>query len=240
MNRTIARSFGLVVAAAAVQACSRANATGRPAGTPVAHAATAAPTRPATGDLAATVPAQPAARMLEVAAGQTLELRTLSALTSRSNHAGDRIEATAVGAALTASGDTVIPASAVFHGTVREIAAAPNPHAQAHLVLAFTTVRVGDSTRPIDVRVTAMPTKLVGRGVTGGTVAKVGAGAVIGGLAGKLLGHSGAATVIGAAAGGAAGGVYANATRNLDIVLPAGSVVRVTIAAPFDRLTAVK
>ena len=151
MVRTISPLFGLVVAAASAQACSRANATGRPAGTPVAATAVAAPaTQSAFAVIPPAVAALPAARDLEVAAGQPLELRTLSGLTSRSNHAGDRIEAVAVTAALAAGGDTAIPA------------------------------------------------------------------------------------------GGAAGGVYANATRDLDIVLPAGSVVHVTLAAPFDRPMAVK
>ncbi len=237
MIRTLARLSGLALTVALAQACSRANASGRTGDRAVARDTAASAAAPAPAAPAA--PAPPA-HDWTLAAGRPLSLRMVTGLTSRHNHAGDAIEAVAVTAAVSATGDTVIPAGAPFHGTVREIAAAPNPHAQGHLVLAFTEVRVGDALRPIDVRVTEMPTRLQGRGVTGGTVAKVGAGALVGGLAGRLIGRSGTGTVIGAAAGAAAGGVYANATRNLDVVLPAGSVVHVTITAPFDREVAAK
>ncbi len=227
MRRTIARLLGLALALALAQACSRVDATGRSGDPAVAKAAPPAA-------------AQPAAHDWTIGAGRTLELRMVRGLTSRTNHAGDPVEAVAVIAALSATGDTVIPAGAPFQGTVREIAAAPNPHAQGHLTLAFTEVKLGDALRPIDVRVTRMPTRLEGRGITGGTVAKVGAGALVGGLAGRLIGRSGTGTLVGAAAGAAAGGVVAHETRNLDIVLPAGSVLHVTVAAPFDRQVAVK
>jgi hypothetical protein len=219
MLRNCARTAMLGLAL--VQACSGASATGRPAGSAAVRDTTAAE--------------RPVARDLGIAAGRTFELRMRTALTSRTNHVGDPVAASVVRAVLSATGDTVIPAGAILRGTVSEIAAAPNPHAQGHLVLAFTGVAVGGAVRPIRVHVDEMATRLEGRGVTGGTVAKVGAGAVLGGLAGRIIGRSGTGTVVGAAAGAAAGGVYAHATRNLDIVLPAGALVRVTTAAPFDE-----
>ncbi len=224
MLRNIARLGVLALVLPVAAACSGANASGRTGDRPVADSArTAAPAHDYT-----------------LAAGKTLELRMETGLTSRHNHAGDPITATAMRPALSSTGDTVIPAGAEFRGTVREIAAAPTPRAQAHLQLAFTEVKVGETVRPIQVRVTAMPTHLEGRGVTGGTVAKVGAGALIGGLAGRLIGRSSTGTVVGAAAGAAAGGVYAPETRDLDIILPAGSVLHVTLAGPFGSDVAVK
>ena len=227
MIRTITRGLLMGLALPLAQACSGASASGHTGDKAVARGADRATDRAAVRDLT-------------LAPGQTLELRTQNGLTSRTNHAGDPIAATAVTAALSASGDTVIPVGAVFRGRVRQIAAAPKPHAQAHLDLAFTEVKVGEAVRPIQVRVTSMASHLEGRGITGGTVAKVGAGALVGGLAGRLIGRSGTGTVIGAAAGAAAGGVYAHETRNLDVVLPAGSVVRVTTTAPFGTDVAVK
>jgi hypothetical protein len=73
-----------------------------------------------------------------------------------------------------------------------------------------------------------------GRGVTAGEAAKVGAGAVIGGIAGRVLGGNAKGTAIGAAAGAAAGVGYAAATRDVDMILPAGALVRITLTAPFE------
>ncbi len=225
MLRNIARLGVLALVLPLAGACSGANASGRSGDRAVADNARTA---------------RPAAHDYTLASGRMIELKMVTGLTSRRNHAGDPIVATAVRPALSATGDTVIPAGAEFRGTVREIAAAPTPRAQAHLQLAFTEVKLGETARAIQVRVTAMATHLEGRGITGGTVAKVGAGALIGGLAGRLIGRSGTGTVVGAAAGAAAGGVYAHETRDLDIILPAGSVVHVTLAGPFGGEVAVK
>ena len=167
--------------------------------------------------------------------GAVIELRSRDALTSRHNHAGDSVVATAVSAVLDAARDTVIPVGAEFRGTVQEIAPAPNPHASGRLRVAFTAVRINGVVHPVRVRVTGLGTQLQGRGITGGTVAKVGAGAAIGGIVGRLVGGNTTGALVGAAAGGAAGGVYAHETRSLDVVLAPGSRIRVVLAAPFAR-----
>jgi outer membrane lipoprotein SlyB len=72
-----------------------------------------------------------------------------------------------------------------------------------------------------------------GRGVTAGEAAKVGAGAVVGGIAGRLIGGNKKGTAIGAVAGAAAGAGIAAATRDVDIILPAGARIRIVLTAPF-------
>ena len=62
----------------------------------------------------------------------------------------------------------------------------------------------------------------------------MGAGAVIGGIAGRLLGGNKKGTIIGAAAGAAAGTGYAAATRDVDIIMPAGALIRIILTAPFE------
>jgi hypothetical protein len=242
MRRITTRHLGLAALLVAAAACSRAGAS--PAGTAgrtAPPAAAASPTTPA----AAAVPAgarQPApataarvipARDLALSPGMTLELRSRTALSSRTNHAGDRVTAVLVAPAYADSGTPVIPAGSEFLGTVEAIAPAPNPHSAGTLELAFTEVRVGGALQPIHTRVISVATHLKGRGVTGGTVAKVGAGAAVGGILGKLIGRSTAATVIGAAAGGAAGGVYANATRNLDVIMDRDAPIRLELTEPY-------
>ncbi len=173
-----------------------------------------------------------APRELVLAQGATLQLRSRTALSSRTNKAGDPIMAVAVAPARVDS-TVVIPAGSEFLGTVTAIAPAPNPHSQGTLVLSFTQVRVGGLLEPIHARVVGAATHLRGRGVTGGTVAKVGAGAAIGGIAGRIIGGNTTGALIGAAAGGAGGAVYANATRNLDVILDAGAPIRLELTQPF-------
>ncbi len=234
-----ARHIGFLLLAAA---CSRAGAT--PDGGK-ASGGTPAPGTPAAGSPASG--AQPAARPeaareipardLALSEGTTLQLRSRTALSSRTNHAGDPVRAVLVAPARVDS-TTVIPAGSEFLGTVEAIAPAPNPHSEGKLVLAFTQVRVGGTLEPIHVRVVSAATHLKGRGVTGGTVAKVGAGAAIGGIAGRIIGGNTTGALIGAAAGGVGGGVYANATRNLDVILDDGAPIRLELTQPFTSQVA--
>jgi hypothetical protein len=208
--------LGVLVAAAA---CGRSRAAGDTAG--------------ATSGGSPADPAPP--RELSVAPGASVRLESRSEITSRNNHAGDRIVATAADAVVAAGGDTVIPRGAAFYGRVTALAPAPHPDAQGVLRVTFFEVRIRDRIYPVHAQVTFLGTTMRGRGVTAGTAAKVGAGAVIGGVAGRLIGGNGTGTVVGAVAGGAGGAVVAHATRTMDIVLPGGAEIRLRLTEPFVR-----
>ena len=62
---------------------------------------------------------------------------------------------------------------------------------------------------------------------------QVGAGAVVGGIAGRLIGGNRRGTIIGAVTGAAAGAGVAAATRDEDIVLDGGSPIQLVLTAPF-------
>ena len=62
---------------------------------------------------------------------------------------------------------------------------------------------------------------------------QVGAGAVVGGIAGRLIGGNRRGTIIGAVTGAAAGAGVAAATRDEDIVLDGGAPIRLVLTAPF-------
>lgn len=236
MLRSYARNLGSLSLLALTAACSGAGATNagrKPAAggsQPAAGTRATSNGRPVAAPAAAsrTIPE----RDLALSQGTTLELRSRTALSSRTNHAGDPVTAILVAPAY-ADSALIIPAGSEFLGTIEAIAPAPSPHQQGRLELAFTQVRIGDELHAIHARVISVATHLKGRGVTGGTVAKVGGGALIGGIVGHLVGRSTAGTLVGAAAGGAAGGVVANATRNLDIVLDRGAPIRLELAEPF-------
>ncbi len=247
MQPVKARYLGYLLLAAAA-ACSGAGATpdgSKPAGaapaagSPASGAQAAAartgmsPASTSRSDAASAIPA----RDLALSQGTTLELRSRTALTSRTNHAGDPVTAVLVAPAY-ADSTTVIPAGSEFVGTVQAIEPAPSPHQKGRLELAFTQVRIGGTLEPIHTRVLSIATHLKGRGVTGGTVAKVGAGAAIGGIAGRIIGGNTTGALIGAAAGGAGGAVVANATRNLDILMDNGAPIRLELTQPFTTQVA--
>lgn len=167
-----------------------------------------------------------------LATGAMIRLKALTPLSTRENHAGDAIRASAVAASLSEHGDTVIPADAEFVGTVT--AAEPGkPNHQGTLQISFTQVRWGGHSYPVATRVTSIAEQQSGRGITGGTAAKVGAGAIAGGIAGRIIGGNRTGTIVGGLAGAAAGGAVAHETRDIDIIVPAGSTIRVVLTRPF-------
>jgi hypothetical protein len=218
---------------------STAQLSDQPAAQPPAAQPAAQPTTPAAKPPAAKPPAakppaaKPAAPPM-LAEGTTIELFASDSLNSRKNKKGEAVTATTASAIKDAQGRSVIPAGAVFMGTISDIAPAEHPGGQGRLLLTFTRVSFGGKTYGVQAGVDTMGTTMKGRGVTAGDAAKVGAGAVVGGIAGRLIGGNKTGTAVGAAAGAAAGVGVAAATRDIDIILPAGALVRIVLTAPFE------
>lgn len=180
-----------------------------------------------------TQPPAPRATPTTLAEGTTIELFASDTLHSRKNKVGDPVIATTASAISDARGRAVIPAGAVFLGTISDIAPAESPGGEGRMALTFNRVQFGGKTYSVQATADTLGTFMKGRGVTAGDAAKVGAGAVIGGVAGRIIGGNRTGTVVGAAAGAAAGAGVAAATRDIDIILPAGGLVRVVLTAPF-------
>ncbi len=77
-----------------------------------------------------------------------------------------------------------------------------------------------------------MAYSLKGQGVTAGQVEKTAGGAVIGGVAGRVIGGNAKGTVIGAVVGGVAGAVIAGQATHRDVVVAAGTPIVVTLSGP--------
>jgi hypothetical protein len=168
-----------------------------------------------------------------LATGTAIELFASDSLNSRKNKIGDPVMAMTASAVTDARGRSVIPAGAVFLGTISDIAPAESPGGQGRMALTFNRVQFGGKTYSVQATADTLGTVMKGRGVTAGDAAKVGAGAVIGAVAGRIIGGNKTGTAVGAAAGTAAGVGVAIATRDIDIILPAGALVRVVLTAPF-------
>jgi hypothetical protein len=161
--------------------------------------------------------------------GTAITLRALDSLSSRRNHRGDRLLAASTRDLLDERNEVVVPAGTLFRGTVLAIAPAERPGQQGVLEVEFNAVRLKGTWRPVPLRVIGIDFVMRGRGVTSGDAVKVGAGTVIGGIAGRVIGGDRHGTIIGAAAGTAGGAVYANQTRDIDVVVPRGTSIRVSL-----------
>ena len=178
-------------------------------------------------------PAAPAPAPQVLAEGTVVELLANDTISSRTHVAGDTVWATSAADVMDAQGRVAIPAGARFEGVIQEIREAGSIGAQGTLNVAFTRVLFGGRAYTLDGRTDSLATETQGRGITGGDAAKVGVGAAAGAVVGGLLGKDAKGAIVGGIVGAAAGVGVAAATKDRDVVLPAGSRVRLVLAAPL-------
>ncbi len=184
-------------------------------------------------------PAQPVRRPPpsppSLMAGTAATLFATDTLTSRHNKVGDTVTAFVDQPVLNDRGVEIIPAGALFFGTISDVAPAESPGGEGRMALTFTDVEIEGYLYPVSARVDSIATHMKGRGVTVGDAAKVGAGTAVGAVAGRILGGNKTGTLVGAAVGTAAGVGIAAATRDIDILLDAGAPMWLVFTAPFER-----
>ena len=180
-------------------------------------------------------PARPASTTLVAGEGTVVHLVANDTLTSRHNKRGETVTATLAADLTDARGRTVIPAGAIFTGTITDLAPAGSPGGEGRMTLSFNTVEFGGRSYAVAARTDSIGTYMKGRGVTGSEAAKVGAATAVGAAAGAIIGKDVKGAVIGGAVGAAAGVGIAAATRDVDILLNAGAPIRLVLTAPFER-----
>ena len=166
--------------------------------------------------------------------GTALSLVAVTDISSRTDKQGDAFVARTTSAALVGN-DTVIPVGAELVGRVSVLRSAGTPGDTGRLMVEFNSVRFNGETKPIEVAVTSLGTRTVQRGITVEDAAKVGVGAAAGAVIGRVAGRNRGSAAAGAVVGGAAGAVYANRTKDHDIVLSPGSRVNVRLTDSFTR-----
>jgi len=158
-----------------------------------------------------------------VPAGQELDVRLGTTLSSKTAKVEQRFEATTV-ADLMQNGNVLIPAGSTVRGVVSAVDPADRLHRAGSLTLSFDQINV----RGRSYQMRAMATNVFESGgireETGTAGIGAGAGAIVGGILGGLKG-----AILGAVIG--AGGAIA-ATEGKDIELPAGSIIRIRLDAP--------
>jgi glycine zipper 2TM protein len=174
-------------------------------------------------------PAAPAA--LTLGAGTRVPLVAGDTISTRHAKAGDPFTASVGQNVTDAAGRVVIPAGAAVQGTIDVAQARQNSPGQ--LTLSVHSVTVHGIVYTVEGSVVSEDTVEQGRGVTTGDAEKVGAGAAVGAIAGRLLGKDAKGTVIGGLVGAAGGAAVARATRSTDIVLPKGAALTMKLEKPL-------
>ena len=168
-----------------------------------------------------------------VPAGTRLDLTINDELSSRKNKPGDVFTAKVFTDVRDASGAIVIEEGSTVNGSVVAVKPAPNRRTPGTLTIALSTVEMNGKTFPIRATVDSVQHEHRKQAISGKDAAKVGVGAAAGAVVGQVISKNTKGTVIGAVVGGIAGAGVAAETKDLDIVIPDGSHILVTVAEPM-------
>ncbi|HSM16626.1 MAG TPA: glycine zipper domain-containing protein, partial [Gemmatimonadales bacterium] len=102
------------------------------------------------------------------------------------------------------------------------------------LTLRVSCVPVHGKTYDLDASLDSLLTVNEGRGIEPVDAARVGVGAAAGAILGRVIGGNSKGTIIGGAIGGVTGAVVSVVMKDMDVVLPAGSHLMLTLR---QRLT---
>jgi hypothetical protein len=179
----------------------------------------------------AEVPAAPPVGIVET--GRMLTVHPAIRVCTNTQKVGDRVSAL-LGNDVQGSNGLIIPAGSAVTLRVAESVRSENSKDNMRLAFDVVSVRIGNESYEVDGRVTtATPLEKVRAQSTGDQAKKVGAGAVIGAIAGQLLGHNTRSTVVGGAVGAAAGAAVASGTADYNGCLPTSGALTITLNRPL-------
>jgi hypothetical protein len=181
------------------------------------------------GNASASAPARPQAprpQPIALPAGTAIEVTVDQSVSSKTNNAGDRFEAS-LSAPVVVNGRQVIPAGSSASGTITVAKSAGRFRGNAELAVTLDSVSVDGRTYELQTSTISETTEGRGKRTAIGTGVGAAAGAVIGAIAG---GGKGAA--IGAGAGAGAGTAGAALTGERDVTFPAETKLSFELAQP--------
>ena len=172
-----------------------------------------------------------------LATGTAISAKFDAGISSRTHKAGQKLTGTVSADVKDKSGRVVIPAGSKVYVTIAAIHESESKSDKTgKLVLTPTKVVIGGRSYPVSGSASALDRTLKDRKTNAGDIAKVGVGVGAGALLGTAVsGGSTKGAVIGGVAGGAVGAQRAVETQDRDVVVPVGSRLKVTLAAPFRR-----
>jgi hypothetical protein len=158
-----------------------------------------------------------------IPAGQEIDTRLQTQLSSATAQVEDRFEATTV-ADLYRGNEVLIPAGSVLRGVVRTVDRATRTDRRGELTVSFDQITVRGRTYPMRGTVSQALESEGMKGEAGRIGAGAGVGAIIGGILGGVKG-----ALLGVLIGG--GGTIA-ATEGKDVTLEPGTILRVRLDTP--------
>jgi len=198
--------------------------------------ATANAPNPVTTVTVPTPPRRTTSAPLTLAPGTEFGAEAMDSISSRRNRAGETMRIRVASDVKDPQGRTIIPAGSVVALRIDQLAPAENDADHTgKLKLTPTSVEVNGTSYPLNATVDSVKYSIVGRGVTAGDAAKVGAGAAVGAAAGRILGGNTKSTVIGGVVGAAGGAAVASQTNDRDVVIRVGNYVRIRLEQAFNR-----
>ena len=211
-----------------------ADTAATPAAAPAAAPTTTPQAAPAKPKPAAPKPVAPAPAP-ELLAGATFSATVPDTVSSRTTKSGAMMQAKVGADVKDTDGRVVIPAGSTVNIRLDQFKSAPTKGGKETFSASLVSVIINGTSYPIAGKVDHLDYTLKGRGITGGTVAKVGGGAAAGAIIGKAIGGNTTGAIIGGVAGAAGGAAVANETGDQDITVLPGANVTMTVTETFVK-----
>jgi len=161
-----------------------------------------------------------------LASGTRVTATIQTALSSRTNRAGETVRAVVSLNVTDARGRVVIPAGSTVVLTVAQLEPGSDQvRPEGRVALVVSSVTVDGRTHDVSAVLDPVAHHLEGRGITKDEAARIGAGTAIGALAGQAIGKNQRSTVIGGAVGAVAGTAVAVRYAYRDVVVSAGTPI---------------
>jgi hypothetical protein len=197
-----------------------------PRSTRVPPAAPSEPTTTASGNTVVRGTKGSESAVGTVASGTSMDLTSTERVCTNTNKVGDKFTAT-VNSAIPGSNGVTIPSGAKAVIEVSQLKESGKTGDAIQMTFDVQSLTWGEKSYPIDATIDHVDVEKVRNASTKSDVAKVGGGAVIGGILGQIIGHSTKGVVIGAATGAAAGTAVAMGTAGYDGCVPVGGNIKI-------------
>ncbi len=191
---------------------------------------TPAPTTTAAGNTVAKSTTGSEGRTATIGAGTVINMTSNQRVCTNTAKAGDRFTAT-VSEAVTGSNGATIPVGAKAVVQVTSVSRSDNATDPIKMGFVVQSISWGGKTYPVDASISDVAVQQV-RSDNSKDAQKVIGGAVIGAIAGQILGHDTKSTIIGAATGAAAGTAVAMGTANYEGCLIDGGRIAIKLNTP--------
>ncbi len=166
-----------------------------------------------------------------LAGGTRIEATLQDSLSSRINKAGESVRAIVTSDVTNARDVVVIPAGSSVLLTVAQLDPGNDQiRPEGRLALVVDSVTVNGEAHALTAELEPVTHHLQGRGITKDEAERIGAGTVIGAVAGRVIGKSTKGAVIGGAAGAIAGTAVAVHYAYRDVIVTAGTPIAFTLS----------